>query len=111
MVKWKFKEKDNCPRCNRPGEDREHIITCQDIRAEEQFNRSTNRVSAWMETTSTDPEIRTAVIQGLYNMRRNPTSEPRIKKTGKRRIPSPKETRIQQYGTRTGITKMGRNPT
>lgn len=69
MVKWKFKEKDNYPRCNLPGEDREHILICKDKRTEEQFKKFTDNVTTWMETVSTDPEIIKAINQCLKNIR------------------------------------------
>ena len=81
MVRWKFKEKDTCSRYNQKGEDKDHMLTCKDKRAEEQFNTSVKHVKSWMTSVKTDPDIILAIELALNNIRKPPRPpKPKLKK-------------------------------
>jgi hypothetical protein len=55
----------NCPRCDSAEETNEHVLLCPDSRATTQWRDSITSLRRSLESNDTDPEIITAIIEGL----------------------------------------------
>jgi hypothetical protein len=73
MKRRKERPTDECPRCGEP-EDTCHVWRCNH-ETQDLWNKALERLSEWLSSNSTPPEIRMAIIQGLNQWRRDERSE------------------------------------
>jgi hypothetical protein len=66
MKKWPL---PSCPRC-RLVEDTEHVWTCQHSEVQQMWETALDDIANWLRIQSTQPEISTAIINGLNGWRR-----------------------------------------
>ena len=58
-----------CPRCDGPGEDAHHIITCQGLKAQEGWDQVINEFEEELNKLNTDPNITKTLVKELNNIR------------------------------------------
>ena len=69
-------DNSNCPRCDEPGEDTLHVVTCQHPNAQDQWKKSNKRLNEWMKKKKTDPHLRTQLLAMFTNWYKNGRFEP-----------------------------------
>ena len=69
-------DRSNCPRCDEPGEDTMHVVTCQHPTAQDQWILSNRRLNKWMIKHKTDPHLRIQLLSMLTNWYKNGRFEP-----------------------------------
>jgi len=57
MARWKLRDESTCPRCGVIDEDMEHVLRCQNIKANEQWELSLASLRQWLEKHDTHPEL------------------------------------------------------
>ena len=59
----------NCPVCDAPGEDRDHLFTCPDEGANKVLKKGIDELVKIMEEMETAPEIHRVIVRNLMGMR------------------------------------------
>ena len=63
------KDTHNCPVCDAPGEDRDHLFTCPDEGANKVYKKGINELAKIMEEQETASEIQREITGNLMGMR------------------------------------------
>jgi hypothetical protein len=71
MKLWGFRDKDNCPRCNKGNETSTHVLTCQHATACEDWATEITKLQEWFQHHKTDPQIVNAIIHSLRKWRKS----------------------------------------
>ena len=72
MIKrYRYQTHDNCPRCNSPNEDTQHVIKCQHPVAKELWETELNSTLTWMLASDIEPDIATSIISNLQGWYKN----------------------------------------
>jgi Reverse transcriptase (RNA-dependent DNA polymerase) len=69
MKRWKQRESAECPRCQHPEEDEEHVWKCQNTEAKNVWKKSIEKLREWMTLKKTDPELRDGICLRLNEWR------------------------------------------
>jgi len=59
MQRWQFQSSVQCPRCSHPLEDKEHVLTCLDIKACKKWELSLKQLDDWLKSEGTNSNTRT----------------------------------------------------
>ena len=65
----RYQDTHNCPVCDAPCEDRDHLYTCLDTGANKVFEKGTDELEKIMEEKETAPEIQRAIFGSMMGMR------------------------------------------
>jgi hypothetical protein len=65
MKRWKQQESAECPRCQHPEEDEEHVWKCQNQEAKEIWKKSIEKLREWMVKRKTDPDLTEGICRRL----------------------------------------------
>ena len=65
---WGREDTDQCPLCGAP-EDAAHVLVCPDDRAVDHWNDRVAKLSDWMDSRSTHPDIKSALLDLLHHHR------------------------------------------
>jgi len=65
MVKWKFQNMAQCPRCRHKTEDKTHILCCPQEEATQQWTKAVTALTDWMRSEQSDPQLIQAMCMGL----------------------------------------------
>ena len=68
LVKWKYQDDDRCPRCGVP-EDTTHVLRCTAKGANEVWNESILKLTAYLQKTHTHPGIQESLLTNLHRWR------------------------------------------
>jgi len=68
LVKWKYQDDDRCPRCRVP-EDTTHVLWCTANGANEVWNESIAKLTAYLQKTHTHPGIQESLLTNLHRWR------------------------------------------
>ena len=71
----KYQDTHNCPVCNAPCEDRDHLYKCPDADANKVFKKGIDELEKILEEKETAPELHRAIVGNLMGMRSG--SQPR----------------------------------
>jgi len=69
MKIWKQRLVDNCPRCNAECETPTHILQCQSSSAKITWDKSMVKLTEWMKTNKTCPDIIRLILHGITKWR------------------------------------------
>ena len=78
LVKYKYQEHDNCPRCGIANETTLHLLQCQSFGVQLLWDDEINKLQEWMHQQNLHPEIQTIITTYLQSWRTNiiPTYTP-----------------------------------
>ena len=65
LLRWQKAETSQCPRCAHPTETTSHVMRCQGLRSPEIWRRSLQKLAHALRRQFTDPEIISAILNGL----------------------------------------------
>jgi len=67
MCQWKFQTSVQCPQCQEPQEDKNHILTCPATEAQDLWNKSLKALEQWLKDKGTDIQILEYLMQYLQS--------------------------------------------
>jgi hypothetical protein len=70
LLKWKFQDTAECPRCSHPQEDTVHIQQCEGHDADLTFLKSVQTMGKFLSETQTRPDLQDAIIECLQRWRK-----------------------------------------
>ena len=65
LVRWKEATSATCPRCDHPEETTAHDMRCRGLRSDQVWQQSLLRFARQLQKTHTDPEIISAIVNGM----------------------------------------------
>ena len=65
----RYQDTHNCPVCDAPYDDRDHLYTCPDEGAKKVFKKGIDELEKIMEEKETAPEIQQAIIGSMMGVR------------------------------------------
>ena len=71
MQRRKVRNIDNCPRCQQPHENNDHIMQCQHVEAQEQWTQSLHTMDLHLSRLQAPPNLSTALLSLLDSWRNN----------------------------------------
>jgi hypothetical protein len=74
MMKWKEHDNPNCPRCGQ-FEDAPHVWICTGCDANLVWKKSLEKLSEWLSSVQTDPDVQDAIIAYLDSWREDSIPE------------------------------------
>ena len=75
MKRRKHRETSACPRCDAPVEDSLHLITCPHEAATDLWEKSIQHISAWLQSSHTDPDLAHIIVSRLQSWRHHTEDE------------------------------------
>ena len=78
MVKWKFREESNCPRCGMIDEDMDHVLRCQSTEANEKWLSTMESLRMWLEKHDTHPDLVEILCKRLSEWRNGEGLQPMV---------------------------------
>ena len=69
LVKYKYQEHDNCPRCSQQNEHVSHLLQCQGPGVELLWQDEIDKLHNWMKTQNIHPEIQSIILNYLHSWR------------------------------------------
>ena len=78
LVKYKYQDHDNCPRCGQPAETTSHLLQCKGFGFHLLWKDEIDKLQEWMLKQNLHPEIQSIVTKYLHTWRHNqqPTFSP-----------------------------------
>jgi hypothetical protein len=76
MVRWKFADVHNCPRCGKANEDASHVWTCPSQLARKVWEDAEQDLTKWMKKYQTNPQIARVLSSRLRSWRANTRKDP-----------------------------------
>ena len=70
LVTWKYQDDDRCPRCRLP-EDTTHVLRCTAKGANDVWNESITKLTAYLQKTYTHPGLQESLLTSLHRWRHN----------------------------------------
>ena len=74
LKRWKICPTDACPRCGEPEDHRFHVIRCPE--AKQVWDNAIDKLSVWLTTSSTAPDLKTLLISALQQWYRQELFHP-----------------------------------
>jgi hypothetical protein len=74
MLKWKDCDNPNCPRCGQ-FEDAPHVWICTGCDTNSVWKESLDKLSEWLSSVQTDPDIQDIIIAYLNGCRNDPVPQ------------------------------------
>ena len=71
LVKYNYQNYTNCPFCQTPHEDTQHVLQCPDITVQLEWDKQLNNLSQWMTDNQGEPIMIQQIIGRLRTWQRN----------------------------------------